>query len=249
MPASPYKGIYVIYINNKPYVGKDSNIFQTSRFTNHLALLRNGTHNNQAMQEDFNTYGEESIIYSILCFSRNYDENTLRTLEQKYVEKLDSFNNGYNDTLGGVGMWGYKYSDEQKENASIKMTGEDNPTSKLKNSEFYEIVDLFKKGYTNDEIADMYGLHSRYISLIRHKKRFKRLWNKIDYTPKKSTKGLEKRIIKYNTYLEIMAMFENGGKNLEVEEKYNLSSGTGSRLKNGKLYKDFYQRYQEEKAI
>lgn len=243
MPTKPYKGIYAIYINGKPYVGKDSNIFQTRRLTNHLAFLRNGTHHNKGMQKDYNKYGEESITYSILTFSRSYSEQDLRKLEQKFVEKLDSRNNGYNETDGGVGMLGYKYSQEVIIKRSESNSGENNANSKITNEEFYQIVELLKKGYTNEEIADLYGLHDRYVSLIRHKKRFKRLWDKIDFTPTTSTKGKENRMLSFEDYTSIMAMFENGAKNKEVEEAYKLSSGTGSRLKHGKIYADFYAKY------
>jgi hypothetical protein len=246
MAKTQYKGIYVIHINGKPYVGKDSNIFQSNRLTSHIGYLRNGNHNNKEMQNDYDEYGEESLIYTMLCFSTNYTEDQLRLLEQEYVEKLNSFNNGYNNTLGGVGMWGYKCTPEQLEKRSIAMTGENNPTSKLTNDEFYQIVDLFKKGYTNDEIAELYSIHSRYVSLIRHKKRFKRLWANINYTPLESAKGKENRNISYITYLEIMNIFKNGGTNSEVERTYNLSGGTGSRLRHGKLYKDFFDRYNNE---
>ena len=243
MPTKPYKGIYAIHINGKPYVGKDSRIFLTNRFTGHLAYLRNGNHNNKEMQEDFNKYGIESITYTMLCFDRNYTEDQLRDLEQHYVEKLDSFKNGYNQTKGGVGMWGYKYSEEDLRKKSERFTGEDNPSSKLTNKEFYEIVDLLKKGYTNDEIADLYGLHSRYVSLIRHKKRFKNFWKKIDYIPKQSTKGKENRMISYDTYKVMMELFKDGATNKYVTETYNLASGTASRIRHGKIYKDFYEEY------
>jgi hypothetical protein len=244
-----YKGIYAIHINDKPYVGKDSNIFQSNRLTNHLNYLRKGTHNNRAMQNDYDEFGEKSLTYTILCFNKDYTEEDLRVLEQEYVKKLDSFNNGYNDTLGGVGMWGYKHTPEQLERRSISMTGENNPTSKLTNDEFYQIVDLFKKGYTNDEIADLYNIHTRYISLIRHKRRFKRLWEDINFTPMESPKGKENRKISYETYTKIMSMFENGATNADVQRKYSLSGGTGSRLRHGKLYKDFFNKYKEEKKV
>lgn len=247
MSGISYKGIYAIYINEKPYVGKDSNIFQSNRLTQHLMYLRRGSHYNKDMQKDYDTYGEDSITYSMLTFSKKYSENELRELEQFYVNKLDSFNNGYNETEGGVGMFGYKYSDEKKENRSIRFTGEDNPTSKLTNAEFYEIVDLLKKGYTNEEIGELYSIHDRYVSLIRHKKRFKRLWGMIDYTPSESTKGKENRKLSYQDYKHIRQMIEKGCKNKDIEDEYNLASGSGSRLRHGKLYADFYEKYHNEK--
>lgn len=174
------------------------------------------------MQKDYDLYGEKSLKYSILTFSRDYTE-------------------------GGVGMWGYKQSSAQVEKMSEKLSGENNPGSKLTNKEFYELVDFLKKGYTNQEIAELYGLHDRYVSLIRHKKRFKRLWDEIDYTPKESTKGKENRNLTYDDYLYIREMIDNGTTNANIENIFKLSSGTGSRLRHGKLYGDFYTKYINEK--
>jgi hypothetical protein len=42
----------------------------------------------------------------------------LNELEIKYIKQYDSFNNGYNLTLGGDSISGYKFSEESKKNRS-----------------------------------------------------------------------------------------------------------------------------------
>jgi hypothetical protein len=56
------------------------------------------------------------------------------------------------------------------------LKGQDVYCSKLTNDQFMKMVDDFVSGMTNDDIALKYGLHSRYVSLIRHKRRWKHLW-------------------------------------------------------------------------
>lgn len=55
--------------------------------------------------------------------------------------------------------------------------GEENHNSKLTELQVKEIYTLFEQGYTNDFIAKLYQIHSRYVSLIRHGKRWKYLYD------------------------------------------------------------------------
>jgi len=54
---------------------------------------------------------------------------------------------------------------------------EDASMSKLSNQQFYNLIDDMVHGASNDDCAEKYGLHPRYISLIRHRKRVKTIWN------------------------------------------------------------------------
>jgi len=57
---------------------------------------------------------------------------------------------------------------------------EKNGMSKLTNAQYLEIIDLLAKGATNKEVSAKHNLHERYVSLIRHKKRLKSLWEKYE---------------------------------------------------------------------
>jgi hypothetical protein len=54
--------------------------------------------------------------------------------------------------------------------------GETNSMAKLSDTQYLEMIDEIVKGASNDDIAVKYGLHSRYVSLIRHQKRLQSLW-------------------------------------------------------------------------
>lgn len=57
------------------------------------------------------------------------------------------------------------------------MLGEDNPKSKLSDTEVLEIEKIYGSGdYTQKEIADKYGVHRSYISNIANHKRRPHLW-------------------------------------------------------------------------
>lgn len=56
-------------------------------------------------------------------------------------------------------------------------TGEKNGGSKLTNEQAKSLIlDLTNNGMSNQQAAEKYGLHDRYVSLIRHKKRWKFIW-------------------------------------------------------------------------
>ena len=55
-----------------------------------------------------------------------------------------------------------------------------NGQAKLTNNQYYELIGDIINGLTNDEIAAKYGLHSRYVSLVRGKKRLNSIWEKYE---------------------------------------------------------------------
>lgn len=55
--------------------------------------------------------------------------------------------------------------------------GSKNSMSKITERDVLEIYKMIEDGKNNTEIANQYGLHSRYISLIRHGKRWKHLYD------------------------------------------------------------------------
>lgn len=60
------------------------------------------------------------------------------------------------------------------------MIGETNGMSKLSEEKAIALIQDIKNGLSNPQIGDKYNLHPRYVSLIRHKKRWKYLWDKIE---------------------------------------------------------------------
>lgn len=94
--------LYIIenIVNHKRYVGQTTNI--KKRIYEHFRRLRNNKHINKKLQNAFNKYGEESFIFTYKEVEvKDLDE--LDELEIDLIKKLDSYNNGYNLTLGGEG--------------------------------------------------------------------------------------------------------------------------------------------------
>jgi len=99
-------GIYSINFKNnnklKYYVGsamikgqqcKSSKGFW-SRWRLHLCYLRKNKHHSKHLQNAYNKYGEKNLKFKILEFCNNKDIIIER--EQYWINKLDSYNQGYN---------------------------------------------------------------------------------------------------------------------------------------------------------
>lgn len=82
------------------YIGQTVVSFE-ERWNQHKRELRNNKHENSMLQRAFNKYGEEAFIYRILHLCDELDD--VNELEKYYIKKYDTYNNGYNLTLGGEG--------------------------------------------------------------------------------------------------------------------------------------------------
>lgn len=86
--------------NNKRYIGKTFNIDR--RIQRHFIDLKKQQHHSIKLQRAFNKYGKDSFQLDVQMYEIQ-DEDELSILEIKEIEKFDSYNNGYNVTLGGEG--------------------------------------------------------------------------------------------------------------------------------------------------
>lgn len=98
--------IYRIYndINNKSYIGLTTNTVET-RWKKHLA---NSAFVKYHLYNAMRFYGVEHFFIETL---EEVDNKNLAIREQYWIQKYDSFNNGYNETLGGEGNQLYNKTD------------------------------------------------------------------------------------------------------------------------------------------
>lgn len=101
------KGIYAIKnkINGKMYIGMTTDF--KDRIEKHLWALRNNKHHSIKLQRAFNKYGEDNFDYYVLEEMKESTSNQLAEKERDYIKKYDTYNNGYNCSLGGEGHEGY----------------------------------------------------------------------------------------------------------------------------------------------
>lgn len=108
--------------NNKCYVGSTTQL--KIRFNNHYRELKTNNHSPK-FQNAWNKFGEENFYFAIIETFKVSTRNELYKQEQFWIDKLDSYKNGYNSKVKakgfGVGeehpMFGRKHS----KNTILKM--------------------------------------------------------------------------------------------------------------------------------
>ncbi len=110
-----------------------------------------------------NKWGWDAFEVEILVENiNNIDE--LNRLEIEYIEKYDSYYNGYNSTLGGGNLNGYHHTQETKDkiskNKKGKLAGKYNPMYGVTMSkESRQKMSEAKKGLYDGEKHPFYGKH------------------------------------------------------------------------------------------
>ena len=118
-----------------------------------------------------------------------------------------------------------------------KQKGEKNGMSKINNETCIQLIIDMLEGANNNELSEKYKLHSRYISLIRGKKRWKHLWENMfkDCNPEMSyTRSSEQ--LDLETQIIIINRIKNGEMLKSLSIEYSIDPSVLSRVKNNKTW-------------
>ena len=94
------RGLYEIINkeNNRVYVGESLNI--TNRWKDHIKMLKNNTHYNYKLQEDFNKYGERAFEFKIhMLIDENISNDTTKYLLLELERSRINFHKKYNTEI------------------------------------------------------------------------------------------------------------------------------------------------------
>lgn len=109
--------------NGKQYIGSTVNYEKRERA--HLNGLRGSYHDNRLLQQDFDTYGEDSFVFEIICKTESEEERF--QIEANLIQQLKTFefDNGYNLSTDGRGK--YILTEETREKMRQNSVGKNNP--------------------------------------------------------------------------------------------------------------------------
>lgn len=119
------------------------------------------------------------------------------------------------------------------------MSGEDHVFSKLTKENVLSIYNLFLLGYSNKEISERYGIHDRYVSLVRHGKRWKKEYEEFGQVFPKSYTIIGGKL----TIIAASNMINEGLTNIEISRSTGLDPSTVSRIRSGNSHKSFIESY------
>lgn len=86
--------------NGKRYIGKTNDIER--RLGRHFTELKGGYHHSIKLQRAYDKYGKDNFSVTYEIFT-DITEEELAKKEMDYIMEYDSYENGYNETLGGEG--------------------------------------------------------------------------------------------------------------------------------------------------
>lgn len=112
-------------------------------------------------------------------------------------------------------------------NLAKGMKGEKNPQAKLGEDMAIVVFECLRDGWSNEEIAKLVKLHPRYISLMRHGKRWKHLYR--IYGPFENSYTKTTYDDKYLKYLEL----KDTHRNMDIAEILDVDRSTVSRWRTG----------------
>jgi len=114
-------GVYKIknLKNNKVYIGSSIDLQRRKR--SHICCLKNNTHTNSYLQDDFNKYGIDNFKFVVIEFVEKTKDNTLFVknmleIEQCWIDKFNSSNRelGYNKSPIAGSTVGVKWTEESR---------------------------------------------------------------------------------------------------------------------------------------
>lgn len=230
--------IYIIKntVNDKVYIGQTTMTVQ-ERFKQHMKPSTCKQRRTYKLYNAINKYGSDKFYYEIL--ETDIPVSLLDEAEIDYIDRYDSFKNGYNSTNGGNTKRLYKYSDIGK---MVQMLNEGKTFQEIA-TEFSinkgtvsrilhgmgiyahdkineeELIELFNQGLSNAEITDKLGSKE---------------WT-IDRRLKNLGLRRKKVYIQYRTdidYDKIKKDFESGMYVKDICKKHNLDEKTYHKIKN-----------------
>lgn len=118
--------------------------------------------------------------------------------------------------------------------------GSDVYSSKLTEEQVYEIYTLFLAGASNENVAEKFSLHSRYVSLLRRGKRWQHLYDEFGKTFPPSFKKI---VVSIDQILQAFDLIQSTPlTNKVIAEIVGIDVSSVSRLRHRKLYKRILDR-------
>lgn len=162
-------GIYVIYHEDKPNIYYVGSVFRNgikqsakgfnSRWREHKIFLRKNKHHSKYLQRVVNKYGIEKLKFEIVEIM--YDKDNIKDRETFYIQKFNSFHNGYNSTEQAEKVNVMSIEQREKHSARMKIN---NP---MKNKETCKKVSDYRSQMMSKEIQQ-FSLDGTYLNTFKN---------------------------------------------------------------------------------
>lgn len=234
---------YVYFIINQStgerYVGQTTNF--SRRKSEHFSKLSENKHPNPKLQNAYNKYGKDNFVIEKISFD-NLTKEELDQQEIFYIEKYNSFNNGYNLTRGGTGGdTKSKLNFEQFCFAyfgNAKYQGMTNRTGRFLSVDSACIAAIARK-----ESYDAFREKADNLSKEEKEKYLKEFEEKMDL--KNNPPWIKKKTLDDETTFRILCVVSSYGRGIEqtILKNFELSKGFVFHLMTGNGRMEVKRRY------
>jgi group I intron endonuclease len=182
------KGIYLISFDDatKVYIGSTlktkgthkKDVGFNARWKRHLSLLSKNKHHSIKLQNAYKKHGIQNMFFEII---ETLDGEDCLLKEQFWIDKYDSYKNGYNCCPAAGSRLGSVWKAESKK--KVCKTKKQNYLSKIKKHET-EVIELYNNYIPYREISQRLNISRYLIRAILHKNNIK-IKNKGHYAKQK----------------------------------------------------------------
>ena len=147
---------------------------------------------------------------------------------QLTVDHIDSNKN--NNAISNLQLLSRGANSSKSHIGKVYPQGEDVHSSKVTREQVLEMYQMFQDYKTNEEVGKYFNLHERYISLVRHGRRWKELYNEYGVKFRESSQPTSVSLDQVRNVLELLPTKNN----LEISKITGVERSSVSRLRHGK---------------
>lgn len=187
-----------------------------------------------------------------ICFDGKYVQRKVhRLVVETYIGKIPE---GYcvnhkdgdklNNCLDNLEIVTFKENTQHAYRTGLAMgrKGSENAGSKLLLDQVLEIYDMIKNGKSNEEIGEKFNLHNRYISLMRHGKRWSHIYKL--YFSNSAPLSTGSLSLPIDFCLKVLdTCMDKSKTNTQIAIEYGIDQSTISRIRNKKTWKSIWWIY------
>lgn len=224
-------GVYSIINKStaKMYVGSSFDIY--GRWVQHMNELEKGEHHSAKLQNSYNKHGKEVFVFNIIEIVDTDDRNVLFGREQYYIDKYDSFANGYNMSNNAWTPVSYTTIEDLEENKRI-----------LSKQQFEDVVYyLTNTQIPVPEISSITGVSYRTIYQIYYRESYKNLTENMIFLDRKYGKKYK---LKKEDVIDISNKLMEGAFYNDIAKEYGISTGTVYDIAKKKTWKDITENFE-----
>lgn len=216
---------YIYFIINKitgeRYVGQTTNFVR--RKNEHLSQLKDKTHINKKLQNAWNKYGENNFIVEKIQYD-NISKEELNNEEIKYIKQYDSYNNGYNLTIGGDGgntrsklnfeQFCFAYFGNKKYDGMTNRTGK-----------YLGVDSSCIASIKNEKSYDLFRQQAKKLSIEEQNNYIERFEKELDIV--NNPPWVKRKTLDEQTTYEILCVVSTYGRGIEktILNHFNLTKG------------------------